>query len=125
MNRRGLGGIGPGILHAAIAGAAAPADQRFCTGGRLLEDIQRGAPADAAIDAIFGQRHGAFHKHEIFAPVFLHGAAQGVLGLFAGGGHEGLGIVEGNPVQQNVGHDGMGGADEGFGAAGAFLEVKP
>ena len=76
-------GFGLGGLDAAVGGAAAPGDDRLGARGGLLHDVQRGAPADAAVDAVVGRRHRALDQHQVLALVLLHRVVQGLLGLRA------------------------------------------
>jgi hypothetical protein len=38
---------------------------------------------------------------------------------------QGFGVIEGDEIQENVGNNGVGRANERLAAAGAFLEVQP
>ncbi len=125
VNRGGARGIGVGGLYASVGRAAPPGDDRFCPLRGFLHDVERGPPADAAVDPPFRRRHGAFHEHQVFPPVFLHCRMERLLGLFPGRGLEGLGVVQRDLVEDDIGNDRVGRAYERLAAAGTLLEMKP
>ncbi len=55
----------------------------------------------------------------------MEGLLEALLGLIAGGGHQGLMIFQGNGVEENVVDVGIRSPEKGFAAAGAFGHVKP
>lgn len=55
----------------------------------------------------------------------LQGVLEALLRLVPRGGHQGLGVVQGDAVQEDIRHDGVGAADEGLAAARTLLEVEP
>jgi hypothetical protein len=57
--------------------------------------------------------------------LFLDGVAEALFGLEAGGGHQRLGVVQVEHVEQRIDHDGVRGANERLAATGALLEVHP
>jgi len=118
------GGVGPGGLHATGIGAGAPGDDRLGVFGCFFEDLPRAFAADAAIGVVF-RRHRAFNREDVSARILLHGVFQALLGLVAGGGHQRLGVVERNVVEEQGLDNRVVDADERLAATGALLQVQP
>jgi hypothetical protein len=57
--------------------------------------------------------------------LFCDGVGEALFRLEAGGGHQRLGVVERQHIEQRIDHDGVRGADERLAAAGALLKVHP
>ena len=66
-----------------------------------------------------------FHQDNVLALVVLDGVVQALFRLEAGSGHQRLGIIQAEHVEQRIHHDGVRGADKRLTAAGALLKVHP
>ena len=108
-----------------LRGAAAPGDDGLGARGGLLDDVQGGPAADAAVDAVVAGRHRAFDQHQVLALVLRHRVVQAPSRPGGRPRPQRLGVVERDLVEEDVGDDRVGGADERLAAAGAFLEVEP
>ncbi len=104
VNRSGAGRIGVCSLDAAVGRATAPAHDGLRPGGRLGDDIEGRPAADTAVDSAVCQRHRPLDQHQVLAPVLLHGIVQRLFGLLARCRLQGLGVVERDLVEQDVGH---------------------
>ena len=121
----GAGRIGRRGRHAAPGRAGADGDHRRGTLGAFLDQIQGGLAADLAVDAVVLDRDGALDHQDILAPVLLHGGFAGGLDLMAGGGEQGLVIIQRDDLQDQLLDGGMFRPKHGLGTAGALLEVQP
>jgi len=121
----GAGRVRLGGGHAAPGGAGADGDDGGGIGRALLHHVDGLVAADLAVDAVVLDRDGALDHQDILALVGLHGGLARGFGLVAGGGHQGLVVIERNDVEDEFLQGRMLGAQQRFGAAGAFLEVQP
>ena len=82
--------------------ARADRDDRAGLGRALLQDVDRGAAADLAVDAVVLRRDRAFDDEDVLALVLLHRRLARRLGLVAGGGEERLVVVERDEVEDQL-----------------------
>jgi len=125
VDGHGAGGIGMSGLDAAIGGAGAPGNDGFGVFGGFFEDVQKGIAADGAVYAAILGGSIAFNGKEIAAGVILNEFFANCFDLEAGGRLEGIIVVEGDHVEDDVLSDGVGGADKGFAATGALEAMEP
>ena len=125
VDRRRLGRIRLGGLHAAPGGAGAPGDDRAGVLGHPFQLFDEGLAAVDAVHAAFVERRIAFDRENILAFVFLLGLLEDGFGLMAGGGHESVVVIERDHRQHDILDQRMRRADEAFRAAGAFQPVHP
>jgi hypothetical protein len=111
--------------HAAPGGAGADGDHRGRIGGAFLEQFNRGLAADLAVDAAVLGRDRAFDDQHVLALVGLHRLLRACFDLVAGGGQQGLVVVERDDVEDQLFQRRVLGAQQRLGTAGAFLEVQP
>ncbi len=79
----------------------------------------------AAVDAAVLQGYGPFHHGNVLATLLPDRLPQVFLGLPARGGHEGLVVIKGQDIQDDLGNRGVGGPQKRLRITGAVLEFKP
>ena len=107
LHAPGAGGVGVGRGPAAPGGAGAHSDDGCRIAGDLLDNIQRRAPADAAVDAIVLGGDGALDDEQVLSFAFVDGFFQQGFGLVTGGGHDGFVVVQGDGLQHDLGQCGV------------------
>jgi hypothetical protein len=125
VHRGGAGRVRAGGLDAAPRGAGTPGDHRLGVGADFLELFDEGPAADDAEHAVFVQRRIAFDGDDVIALISVPDLVQDRFGLMAGRGHDRVVVIQADHGQHHVLDQGMGRADEAFGAAGAFQPVQP
>ena len=88
-------------------------------------DIQGRSPADTAVCAVVPGGDGSLHDDDVLPSPLLHRLRPCFLGQDTGGGHDGLRIVNGEYVQDDLRHRGGGGPKERLGVAGTALKLQP
>ena len=119
----GRRGIGLGGLHAAVAGAGAHAYHGLGLGQNALTDAVHGLAADVAVFALHGCGDGPFHDADK-AFGGGDGLVQGLFRGFAGGGHDGFMVIQGNGIHDQAVDERFISAQQGFGTARAFSGVQ-
>jgi len=125
VDGHGAGGIGMSGLDAAVGGAGAPGNDSLCVLSGLLEDVQKGVAADGAVDAAILGGSIAFNGKKIAAGMVLDELLADLFDLETRGRLEGVVVVEGDHVEDDVLGDRVGGADKGFAATRALETVEP
>jgi len=125
MDRGGLGRVGLGGLHATPGSAGAPGDHGLGVLGHFLQALHERAAAVDAEHAVFIERRIAFHRDDVIAFVPLGDVVEDGLGLVAGGGHQGVVVIERKHRQDHILGQRVCRADERLRTTGAFKAVQP
>src|SRR6266702_3042685 len=96
--------------NAAEGSAGADRDRRIGICADLFSDVDGSAPADSAVDAIFGQRDRAFNDGDVTAALGGDGVLQRFLGCLPRRDHDEFVVVPREKVEHDISKAGVTGA---------------